>query len=157
VWFVLSNAKTIWNRTEDYREVPQVKGAGADCAFGQAYKTGPSGQRVVLISKRVLSELLMEKKEKYNQEKQLMKLDDLTLVLWPVQGEKGWKDYKTMAEQQAFVPVKKVQHTPATQTSFSQCSTECALTTVHALFVRLSTCASVRRSPSRTSRSDRLC
>ena len=109
MWFVLSNAKTIWNRTEHYKEVPQVKGAGADCAFGQAYKTGASNQRVVLISKRVLSELLLEKKNKYNQEKQLMKLDDLTLVLWPVQGLKGWQNYSIMAEQQAKVPSKKVR------------------------------------------------
>jgi len=61
VWFVLSNAKTIWNRTAHYNEQPQVKGEGAQYEFGQAYKVGASQQRVVLISKRVLSELLMEK------------------------------------------------------------------------------------------------
>jgi hypothetical protein len=66
---------------------------------------------VVLISKRVLSELLLEKKNKYSQEKQLMKPDNLTLVLWPVQGLKGWNNYRTMAEQQAKVPSKKASRT----------------------------------------------
>ncbi len=63
----------------------------------------------MLISKRVLSELLMEKKNKYSQEKQLMKLDDLTLVLWPVQGLRGWNAYRTIAEQHAKVPSKRVR------------------------------------------------
>jgi hypothetical protein len=109
VWFVLSNAKTIWNRTAFYNEVPQIKGDGTEYHFGQAYKTGSSGQqRFVLISKRVLFELLLEKKNKYNQEKQLMKLDDLTLVLWPVQGLKGWQAYQKIAEAHSKVPSKKV-------------------------------------------------
>ncbi len=101
MWFVLSDEKTVWNRTAFYEEHPQVKGEGVSFEFGQAYKVGAfRQQRVMLISKRVLSELLMEKKSKYNQEKQLMKLDDLTLVLWPVQGLRGWQAYKHIAEQQ---------------------------------------------------------
>ncbi len=38
-----------------------------------------------------------------------MKLDDLTLVLWPMQGLKGWQAYKHIAEQQAKVPSKRVR------------------------------------------------
>ena len=40
-----------------------------------------------------------------------MKLDDLTLVLWPVQGLKGWQAYRTIAEQHAKVPSKRVRQT----------------------------------------------
>ena len=37
-----------------------------------------------------------------------MKLDDLTLVLWPMQGLKGWNAYRTIAKQHAKVPSKRV-------------------------------------------------
>ncbi len=88
----------------------QIKGDTQDKHFGEAYKHDKSDkQQFVLISKRVLTELLMEKRNKYNQEKQLIKLDDLTLVLWPVAGLKGWQAYKHLAEQQAKVPSKKVR------------------------------------------------
>ena len=110
VWFVLSNAKRIWNLTQHYGEQPQVKGDGADLGFNTVYKTGASKGRVVLISKRVLSELLLEKKNKFNQEKQLMKLDDVSVLIWPVQGLQGWQAYKTIAEQQAKIPSKKAEY-----------------------------------------------
>ncbi len=38
-----------------------------------------------------------------------MKLDDLTLILWPVQGYKGWQAYKHIAEQHAKVPSKRIR------------------------------------------------
>ncbi len=38
-----------------------------------------------------------------------MKLDDLTLIIWPVQGFKGWQAYKHIAEQHSKVPSKRVK------------------------------------------------
>ena len=40
-----------------------------------------------------------EKKERFEQEKLLMNLDVVTLVLWPVQGSKGWDVYSKLAKE----------------------------------------------------------
>ena len=48
---------------------------------------------------------LQEKKERFEQEKLLMNLDVVTLVLWPVQGSKGWDVYSKLAkERETFLP-----------------------------------------------------
>lgn len=46
-----------------------------------------------------------EKKDRFEQEKMLMSLEEVVLVLWPVQGTKGWEVYADLAkERQNFLP-----------------------------------------------------
>lgn len=57
----------------------------------------------------MIDELLAEKRKKYDQENMLMRLENLTVLLWPLKGTKGWKEYAAVAKDFACVPSRALE------------------------------------------------
>lgn len=87
-WFVLDQFKELHTRTMAAQETPTNH---PDMVFDKMYSLNQSDDSAfALISKRVLDNMLAEKRDKFNQEKLLMNLEEIVLVLWPMQGMEGW-------------------------------------------------------------------
>jgi len=110
-WFVFSYMKEIHARS---LHIPFEPAAGfanvQQIGFGKPFvRTANSETNWVFLSKQVIDELLAEKRKKYDQENMLMRLENLTVLLWPLKGTKGWKEYAAIAQDIACVPSRALE------------------------------------------------
>jgi hypothetical protein len=100
VWFIFDEFAELHARTMATGEVPVMKQDGKECQFDKIYTVnGDDTTAFTLVNKRVLDDMLSEKKRKFDQEKMLMNLNEINLILWPLQGEAGWQAYAEMASE----------------------------------------------------------
>jgi len=85
--------------TRESGEVPEVKLNGEHAEFGRFYRMDANDENsgFTLMSKHAVNQLLNQKRKHHNQDQQLMNLNEITMVLWPKEGERGWKQYGELA------------------------------------------------------------
>lgn len=106
-WFIFWNMKEIHLRTVQGKEQPSQKLDKDELEFNRLYSADASDTYCyTLISKRVLDSLLKEKQAKFDQDKHLMRLENVQMILWPVQGESGWDAYAEIARHNAAIMTK---------------------------------------------------